>query len=80
MMSKLDKDLLKLSEGATSQYQSERQIGQGSVQVWLIQEVRNLKKTITKLDKQNSKLNNAVLYLTYATVFLAVIQIIIQIF
>lgn len=79
-MSKLDKDLLKLSEGATSQYQTERQIGQGSVQVWLIQEVRNLKNTITKLDNQNSKLNSAVLYLTYATVFLAVIQIIIQIF
>ena len=79
-MNKLDKDLFELSKSATSQYQSERGIGQGSAQVWLIQEIRNLRNTIMKLDKQNLKLNNAILLLTYATVFLAVVQIILQIY
>ena len=75
---KLDKDLQELSKGTTNQYQSERERAQGSAQIWLIQETRNLSKTIKKLDKQNSKLNKAILVLTVATVVFAIVQIVIQ--
>ena len=75
---KLDKDLQELSKGTTNQYASERERAQGSAQTWLIQEIRNLTKTIKNLDRQNSKLNKAILALTIATVVFAVVQIVIQ--
>ena len=74
---KFDKDLQDLLKETTKQYQVEREQGQGSAMVYSIQEIRNLTKTIKKLDTQNSKLNKTILMLTFATVFFAVVQIII---
>ena len=73
---KLDRDLKILSERVNSNYRSEREPALGTAQVYTIQSIRGLQKTISNLDKQNSKLQKSMLVLTIVTVILTVVQIV----
>lgn len=73
----LDKDLQDMVSGATSPYESQRAPSQGAVQIHAIQAIRNLQNTIKMLDKQNSKLQNTMVFLSVVTVALTIVQIIV---
>ena len=74
MTIKLDKDLETLSKGVISPYPSEREPAIGQAQVQTIQAIRNLQRTIIKLDQQNGKLNKRLFWLTFVTTIVAILQ------
>lgn len=71
----LDKDLLEMQTVVTSNYPNDRERARGTVQVHMIQTIRNLQGTIQQLDKQNSKLQRNMFWLTIFTAILAIIQV-----
>lgn len=75
-----DKDLIQYSKDVSSNYPKTRDTARGRAVVENIQSIRDLNKTIEKLNEQNSKLERKVFYLTWAMVFLAVIQIVLALF
>ncbi len=73
---KLDKDLRELIKGVTSPYVSQRDPSFGSAQITNIQSIRNLEKTIKKLDKQNSVLSVRMYFLAVISGLLVFIQLV----
>lgn len=78
-MKKLDKDLVDLSKGVNSSYPSVREPAQGTAEVWTIQTIRDLNKTIVRLNNDNKSLNTRLLWLSIVTAILALIQIIVAV-
>lgn len=73
---KLDSDLAEINKGVTSAYPSEREPAHGHAQILTIQSIRNLEKTIKKLDKQNALLNKRLFCLSIISLILSIHQLI----